>query len=307
MRLSRRQQSWARSCVVDDFVVIGSGGLTARINPMGAELWSLTDGDGRELMTDADPRWWAGHAPLLFPIVGALQGGEYRLDGKGYALGQHGFSRHCRFDVVEHGASHALFRLTDTPESRALYPFAFVLDMAFRVEGAALHMTATVINSGDDPLPASFGYHPAFAWPLPYGAAKLDHRIRFDRDEPAPIRIIAPGGVIAPDPVPSPVKGRALALDDSLFEKDALIWDRLNSRSLIYGPDHGPILQIDFPDTEWLGIWTKPGAHYLCIEPWAGMADPQGYDGDFRDKPGIFTLSPGEQRSFRMDVTLVRE
>lgn len=307
MRLSPRRPSWAQPFVADDLIAIGSGALTARINPLGAELWLLTDAEGRELMTDADPRWWAGHAPVLFPIVGALQGGEYRLDGQRYALGQHGFARHCAFEVVEHGVDHALFRLTDTPQSRALYPFAFMLDMAFQVEGATLHMTAKVMNSGDVPLPASFGYHPAFAWPLPYGAAKQDHRILFADEEPAPIRIIAEGGVIAPDPVPSPVAGNILTLDDGLFENDALIWDRLNSRSLRYGPAVGPALNIEFPDTEWLGIWMKPGAHYLCIEPWAGMADPQGFDGDFRDKPGVFTLAPGERRSFRMDVTLVRE
>src|SRR5690348_17278598 len=87
--------------LVTDLVTITNGAFTARINPLGAELWSLTDAQGREYMTDADPAFWTGHAPLLFPIVGALRDGTYRLDGREYALPKHGFARTSRFEVVE--------------------------------------------------------------------------------------------------------------------------------------------------------------------------------------------------------------
>ena len=156
-------------------------------------------------------------------------------------------------------------------------------------------------------MPFSFGYHPAFAWPLPFGSAKEDHRILFEAEEPAPIRRIGTEpGLIDPAPRSTPVKGRTLRPTHALFEEDAVIWDQLESRSLRWGADTGPQLRIDFPDTPWLGLWQKPGAHYLCIEPWAGMADPAGFDGEIGDKPGIITLPPGETRSFRMDVTLER-
>ena len=54
-----------------DLIRIASDTLSAAINPLGAELWSLRDAEGRELMTDADPAFWTGHAPILFPVVGA--------------------------------------------------------------------------------------------------------------------------------------------------------------------------------------------------------------------------------------------
>ena len=54
-----------------------------------------------------------------------------------------------------------------------------------------------------------------------------------------------------------------------------------------------------------LGIWTKPGAHYVCVEPWHGIADPQGYTGELRDKPGIFIVAPGGEKHITMSVTLV--
>src|SRR5689334_21783182 len=87
---------------MSDLIVIADGGLTAAINPLGAELWSLQDDSGAEWMTDADPAFWTGHAPILFPIVGALNGGRYRLDGREYALGKHGFARTMRFVCEEH-------------------------------------------------------------------------------------------------------------------------------------------------------------------------------------------------------------
>ena len=256
-------------------------------------------------MTDADPAFWTGHAPLLFPIVGGLNGGRYRLDDKTYELPRHGFARTSRFDVAEQNEGSIRFRLTDNEATHASYPFAFALDMDFRLDRWTLHMTATVTNLGDEPLPFSFGYHPAFAWPLPGGSAKDAHRLTFAQPEPQPLRQLDAGtGLLLPEPRPTPVVGREIAPDAALFEADALIWDDLASRSLTWGAPGGSHLDIAFPDTPMLGIWQKPGANYLCIEPWQGHADPVGYDGDFRDKPGVVSLAPGESRSFRMDVTV---
>jgi galactose mutarotase-like enzyme len=166
-------------------------------------------------------------------------------------------------------------------------------------------MTATVANRGAEAMPFSFGFHPAFAWPLPGGAGKEAHRITFAAAEPQPIRRIDPAaGLVLPAPQPTPVRGRELIPEASLFEPDALIWDELHSRALAYGAPGGASLDIAFPDTPMLGIWQKPGARYLCIEPWQGIADPVGYAGDFHDKPGVVSLAAGAERSFRMDVTL---
>lgn len=296
---------WHHGAPMPDLVTIRSPGVRARINPFGAELWSLTDPDGREYMTQADPAYWTGHAPLLFPIVGGLAGGRFRLDGAEYALPRHGFARTSAFEggVVSDG--EALFRLTDSAETRAVYPFAFALEMAFRVEGMTLAMTATVRNPGEHPLPFSFGYHPAFAWPLPGGAAKDAHVLTFAQDEPGPVRRLDPaGGLLLPELHPSPVRGRTLPLESALFNDDAVIWEALASRSLTYGAPGGASLEISFPDTPMLGLWQKPGASFICIEPWQGHADPLGFAGELRDKPGTILLAPGDARSFRMDVTV---
>ncbi len=285
-------------------IEISNAALSAAINPFGAELSHLRDAEARELMTDADPAFWAGRAPLLFPIVGRLVDDKYRLAGKEYPLPQHGFARRQMFELVEQAPDRAVFRLADNDATRAVYPFAFTLDAAFALAGSTLSIDITITNRGDAPMPASFGFHPAFAWPLPYGRPRADHRVLFETDEPSDLSAIVLGGWIDAHGWPSPLDGRELRLTDALFERDALVWAEVASRSVRYDGGEGPGLRIDFPDTPSLGIWTKPGARFVCVEPWHGIADPIGFTGEIWDKPGMLRFEPGQSRTFSMQVTL---
>jgi len=289
--------------VISNLISISSGQLTAQINPFGAELTSLIDDQGREMMSDGDPAFWAGKAPLLFPIVGQLRHDEYRLGGKTYVMEKHGFARRSDFILREHGDNKAVFTLCSNDVTHSQYPFDFKLKIIFEVQGLTLFMTAEISNKGDDDMPFSFGYHPAFVWPLPYGDG--EHQIIFDKDEPAPIRRIGiEPGLIEPTRYDSLVDGNILTPTFEHFENDAIIWDDLNSRRLTWGVEGKTHLCIEFPDTPWLGIWQKPQAKFLCIEPWAGMADPVGFEGDFTEKPGVMILPPDKSHSFRMNVRL---
>jgi galactose mutarotase-like enzyme len=220
-------------------IEISSGALSAAINPLGAELTHLRDAEGRELMTDADPAYWTGHAPILFPIVGALNGDTYRVDGAEYSLPKHGFARRMLFEVVEAAADRATFRLTDSEATLAVYPWRFSLDVSFVLAGATLGVEAVIGNPGDTAMPASFGFHPAFAWPLPYGRDRGDHRIAFEADE-GPLRSLTADGLIKPGERPSPLDGRTLHLADDLFTEDALLWDPVVSRRVTSGASDGP-------------------------------------------------------------------
>jgi galactose mutarotase-like enzyme len=233
-----------------------------------------------------------------------LRDGEYRFDGRSYSMPKHGFARHSAFELAEKTSGRAVLRLEATAETRAIYPFHFALDLDFAVDGRTLTMRATIANRGGVPMPASFGFHPALRWPLPFGEPRDAHRIVFAQEEPSPIRRIDADGLLTPDPLPTPVVGDTLVLRDDLFEDDALIFDRLASRSLRYGAASDSQLQVDFQDFPTLGVWTKAGAHYVCIEPWHGSADPVGFAGDIREKPGIFEVAPGEVRSLAMQITL---
>lgn len=277
---------------------IASPLLSAEIDSLGAQLMRLQDGQGRDLLWDGDPAIWKSRAPILFPIVGGLKDGAYRQDGKTYHLPRHGLARTRDFALAATAPERALFRLTADDETRAVYPFDFVLELEFRIDQATLVMTARIENRGDAMMPASFGFHPAFRWPLPYGAPRAAHRITFAQAEPAPIRRLDDAGLILPQPQATPVSGQDLALDDALFAADAMIFDRLHSQGLRYGAPGAPQLDIAFDGMPYLGLWTKPGAPFLCIEPWFSMASPVGWQGEFAEKPGVLKLAPGASRDF---------
>lgn len=281
-----------------------SATLTAEINPLGAQLSSLRDREGRDLLWDGDASVWAGRAPILFPIVGSLAGGQYRLGGRSFPLSRHGFARGKPFEVVATTGSSATFRLRADDSTLAVYPFQFELEVSFVIASSTLSVTASVRNTGSEPLPASLGFHPGLRWPLPYGAPRDQHFIEFEAAEPADIRRINADGLLKPEGAPTPIVNRRLMLSDELFREDVVILDALNSRSVRYGTAHGPQLEVRFPDSQYLGLWTKPGAPFICIEPWQGITDPAGFADDFTRKPGVFTVAPGASHSLYMGITL---
>lgn len=282
-------------------VQISSPALRAEISPLGAELVRLQDSTGADLLWDGDPAFWTGRSPLLFPMVGRARGDRITVAGRTYDLGQHGFARTSTFTAVRSDAASCTWRLEASEATRQLYPFAFRLDVTYRIDGATLHMEAEVTNTGDTTLPASFGFHPALRWPLPYGKPRAAHEIVFEKDESAPIRRPV-DGLLSAAQFPTPVRDRRLPLSDALFEAGALIFDTLASRSVVYGE----AIRVDFPRMPHLGIWTKPGAGYVCIEPWQGYASPEGFDGDFADKPGMVPVAPGATESFAMSISVER-
>jgi galactose mutarotase-like enzyme len=288
-----------------DWITLESSALSAAIDPQGAQLSVLRDAAGHDLLWNGDPAFWGGRAPVLFPIVGTLQGGQYRWRGQRYTLSRHGFARGRRFEAMKEGPGTALLQLADDPDTRAVYPFPFILEMAFALDGATLTVLAHLRNPGDVPLPASLGFHPAFRWPLPQGLQREAHVIEFEDVESARIRRLDANGLLNPLPQPSPVAGRRLALRDALFADDVVIFDVLRSRALTYGATHGPRLRMEFPDATHLGLWTRPGAPFICIEPWRGVSDPAGFDGEFDTKPGVFLVPPGEAATLTMRITLL--
>lgn len=288
------------------WVSITGGELSAAIDPKGAQLSLLRDADGRDLLWNGDPTIWAGRAPLLFPIVGVLAGGHYRLGSKSYALSRHGFARDREFSVESSDNSSASFRLRADASTLQVYPFQFQLDLRYALSDATLSVTASIRNLGHTTMPASFGYHPAFLWPLPYGEARAAHFIEFESDEPAAVRRIDSAGLLRPQPQPTPIANRRLALADALFESDVLILDQVRSHSVSYGAGQGPRIRVRFPDTPYLGLWSKPAAPFCCIEPWHGITDPEGFSGDFTEKPGVLLVPPAGALEARMDITLLK-
>ena len=288
----------------DDWLALRSPELSAQVDPLGAQLSVLRDRAGHDLLWGGDPKVWSGRAPLLFPIVGALAGGKYRSGKNIYELPRHGFARNKRFEIIKTTPDSARLSLKADEASLKVYPFEFELEVNFGVRDTTLSIKTTIRNAGDADMPSSFGYHPAFRWPLPYGHPRAAHFVDFESEEGPAIRRLTVDGLLDPEARATPIRGRRLDLTDGLFREDVVILDQVRSRKVSYGAAAGPRLGVSYPDSPYLGFWSKPGANFVCIEPWNGLADPAGFSEDFQEKPGIFILAPGESRSIRMSVTI---
>jgi len=274
--------------------VLTNGYLSATIKAEGAELCSLRDTEDAELLWQAEPVW-PRYAPVLFPIVGRLKDDTLRHRGRSYPITQHGFARDRRFAWLQRTATSSRLALHDDATTRAQFPFAFRFEIAYALADDALEITYTVGNPGREVLPVSVGAHPAFRWPLADGLEKEAHLLEFEAPEPAPVRRLA-DGLLKPEAQPTPIAGRTLGLDPSLFVADAIILDRLASRSVRYMAPGAPTIELSWEGFTELGIWSKQEGSFLCIEPWHGTASPQGFDGEFAEKPGLMLLQPGDRR-----------
>ncbi len=284
---------------------ITDGQIAAVINAQGAELNSLRDLQGTEYIWQAGSAW-PRHAPVLFPIVGRLCGDQLRHDGRTYRMTQHGFARDRAFAWLDRSASVCRLALTDDAETRAAYPFAFRFELGYALAGGVLTTTFSVVNTGAEPLPASFGAHPAFNWPLRPDTPPEAYVLTFAEDEPAPIRRLS-GGLLLPETFPSPVEGRVLKLREDLFAADAIVMDHVAGNSVRFAAPTGPGVEVAWEGFRELGLWTKPGAGFLCIEPWLGAASPIDFDGPFLEKPGVALIAPGETRSATMRIKIMPE
>lgn len=293
----------------DEIITIANDVLTARIAFLGAELRSLVPDWGGDVIWEPDASIWDGAAPNLFPVVGTLVGDRLIHKGVAYPMAGHGFLRHHRMTPVSVGETSGSFRLRDTVETRRSYPFPFDLTVSFSLEGDRLRQSFLVANPGEEPLPVSLGAHPGFRWPLSPSLPRSAHRILFSHDEPGGIRRVVKTGAgpaLGRALLPTPVSGRVLCPEDALFAPGAIVWDRRESDRISFGVPDGPGVEMECGDFPHFGIWTKPGAGFLCLEPWQGFMSPPDFAGEIRNRPGIAMIPPGDSRRWSLSIRPVR-
>jgi galactose mutarotase-like enzyme len=268
-----------------------TGHFAATINDLGAELKSLVDlASGREHIWHGDPAWWNGSAPVLFPIVGGLKDGTYLFEGKKYALPNHGFARASQFTVARQESDSADLMLTSNTHTRESYPFDFSLSVAFFLERSGLSVHYRVSNNGSPRMYFSIGSHPAFVVPFAGGSLE-NYYVMFDREEHIERWFIKDNLVIADTTEEVFENSRVISLSRSLFDRGALVFKHPQSREFsIRNSLSFHAVTVVTESAPYLGIWAKPGAPFLCIEPWHGLADSTTASGTLAEKEGILYL-----------------
>jgi galactose mutarotase-like enzyme len=270
--------------------------LRVSVKPEGAELTSIFDkANNLERLWQADPAVWNRHAPILFPLVGRLRDNTYHYRGQSYSLPQHGFARDHTFRLKRESATSVSFELSDTPETRANYPFAFTLQLDYTLDANKVHVAHTVTNPGAETLYFSIGGHPAFRTPLREGEAFSDYYIEFEKKETAARWYANGNGLIDRSEENYLENTSVVPYTLDRFSEDALVFKRLESTEVsIKSFKNAHAVTLDFAGWPYLGIWSKPGgAPFICLEPWFGIADHTAHDGELTRKEGIMPLEPG--------------
>ena len=155
--------------------------ITIQIDSMGAELRSLKEvTSGREYMWNADPQYWKRTSPVLFPLVGGVKDGIYRVDDREYPMGQHGFARDMEFKLKSQVAHEIWFTLESNENTLKKYPYPFVLELGYELADMTVIVKWRVKNPAKECMYFSIGGHPAFLCPIEAGTKQSDYRIRFD-------------------------------------------------------------------------------------------------------------------------------
>ena len=273
------------------------GGLRAAARTLGGELVSLRDGSGREHIWEGDPAFWSGQNPILFPIVGALKEGKVDIGGTVYEMGRHGFARGMEFVPAEQGEDFVTLELRETEDTLKCYPFPFSLKVTHRLLEDGFTTTFSVTNTGTAPMPFCVGGHTAIR--LPEGASFEDYELVFDVPEQADSHLLTPQGIIRHDGRRTMLNGGITPLDyDTFAQLDTIIFSMLRSGNVsLVHRETGRGLRLDFHEFPMVAFWTKPGAPFLCLEPWQGCAAWDNETGRFEDKPFCLTLEPGAQKT----------
>lgn len=281
---------------------IGNEHVTVEVSPLGSEMQSLVTGDGQSWLWDGDAAFWNGRSPVLFPMVGKAPNDHVRIDGQLYPMGQHGFARRSQFELAGHGPDYCRFELRSGQTSQTIFPFRFVLALEHRVVGRAVVVTAEVTNADQRPMPFGIGFHPAFVWPLP-GCEELAHRVTLDNGG-APGLVRLSGGLLKPERLPSPFAGGVLRLEPELFSADAMLFPDGAGAGLRYAAGNRGI-HFTWENLPNFALWSKPGAPFVCLEPWHGMAAEIGGSDELAERPYTEVLGPGATGRYGFKAELI--
>ncbi|WP_221391882.1 aldose 1-epimerase family protein [Dyadobacter sp. NIV53] len=267
--------------------------LLISVNLTGAELCQIQSVQtGKEFMWDANPDVWASYSPVLFPVIGAIKNGFVKYNEREYAVPRHGIVRNNpNVKLVRKTENSLTFGLQYDDVTLKIYPFKFEFQITYTLYDNRIIVSHEVTNHGDEPMLFSLGGHPAFKCPLSDDEVYEDYYLEFEQVETESTWLLEKDGLVGNHTKPILHNTNVLHLNGHLFDHDALIFKTLKSTQVsLRSTKSGQVITLHYADFPYLGIWAKPNANFVCIEPWLGIADNADSDQNLENKEGILNL-----------------
>ena len=281
-------------------ITLSNSQISVAIKTLGAELCSIKNKLNREFMWEGNPNFWGKHSPVLFPIVGTLKNNTFYHNDTKYTLTRHGFARDMEFELIEKTEDSATFSIQSNSATLLNYPFEFELQIQYTLINTTVKIDYKVVNKDNSEIPFSIGAHPAFALPSSFEDYSLD----FEKVEPLEYTLLE-NDLVSQQTEKILTDTNRVPLTYELFKRDALIFKKLQSNSITIIEEEKPILKVHFQDFPSLGIWTKVGAPFICIEPWFGYSDTTESNGNLFEKEGVIVLEANAKFQAKFSIEIL--
>lgn len=287
---------------------LSNGIIEIAIAPQGAELQSIRRVTAPfEYLWQGDATYWDRRSPILFPNVGRVWMNTAYVEGQAYGLGQHGFARDFLFEKVDDEDRHMAFVLRANEQTRTLWPFDFELRIDYTLLRNTLTVGWSVKNLDTRPMAFQIGAHPGFNYPHYNADDEVHGFLSFDCDSPLRSTEIVPGGYAGKGTfdVAIPQEG-LLPLTNHTFDCDTIVEATGRVRRItLHDKEGNPFVTIihQMPIT---AMWSPCGgrAPFMCIEPWHGCCDDDGYVGEFSRRAFVENVQPGDTWSTNYKIII---
>jgi len=278
------------------------------IKDIGAELGSIVSlKNNKEYLWRGDETFWGGQAPILFPFVGRLKDDIFIANGKEYSQKQHGFFRKSNeVKLIEKTETKLTYSIKHSESTLKVYPYEFEFRTSYELIENTIVIHHYVENLGNDIMYFSIGEHPAFNCSLKDLNLNYEQSsLLFERSETEATWNLNKDGLF--DNTTSEVlkNTNEIHLTANSFDNDALVFKNLKSDKItLSNKKEGPLVTVAFEDFSYLGIWSKPNAPFVCIEPWLGIADSHDTNQKIEDKEAMIHLAPEENYSASYSIEI---
>lgn len=199
-----------------------------------------------------------GGIPILFPISGLLEQGEYTWNNSVYEMPIHGFARNHQWEVenINLTDSEASIQIVLNSDNKNIietsFPFEFELQFTYTIKVNELLIHQQYRNLSDDAMPIYSGFHPYFK-------TKED--------------------VISIDANATERLGTQQAENESITKnvsvndmEDSVILHHTNQKKTSSALTDGKRIVIESgPEFRYTVLWSLPGKDFVCVEPWMAL------------------------------------
>ena len=268
--------------------------LRVEVSSIGAELQSIINAEGKELLWQGNPRYWNRRSPLLFPFPGKSWNDTITIEGIGYPMPKHGFVSDMEFQVTDQQETMLEFLLTDTPETLKAYPYHFELRVLYTIVGSSLNVTWRVKNTNDQFMYFMIGAHPAFNLPQ-YDENDKIHGYLYTADAPSfTSNVVLPDGYCHPETNTVMLHDGLLPITNHNFSSATILDQTEHFRKITLINKHrNPVLRMCF-NAPVIAMWAPCDGNcpFVCIEPWNGIGDSFEKPVELKDRNLVNSITP---------------